>query len=68
MDWYMKGTGILVVSRRGVNFKFWSHLKCSARTPSYMYVAVKVSKKYKNVYLYVSNKLWSLLGAQIGLL
>ena len=37
----MKGTGILGVSLRGVNFKFWSHLRCSAQMPSY--VAMKVS-------------------------
>ena len=26
---HMKGVGILVVSLRGVNFGFWSHLRCS---------------------------------------
>ena len=26
---HMKGTGMLVVSLRGVNFGFWSHLGCS---------------------------------------
>ena len=25
----MKGSGMLVVSLRGVNFVFWSHLGCS---------------------------------------
>ena len=25
----MKGVGMLVVSHRGVNFGFWSHLACS---------------------------------------
>ena len=27
----MKGVGMLVVSLRGVNFGFWSHLGCSGR-------------------------------------
>ena len=38
---HMKGVGILVVSLRGVNFRFWSHLGCLGKTPSYL--AVKVS-------------------------
>ena len=28
-DSHMKGAGMLVVSPRGVNFGFWSHLGCS---------------------------------------
>ena len=32
---------MLVVSLRGINFGFWSHLGCSGQTPSYL--AVKVS-------------------------
>ena len=35
----MKGAGMLVVSFRGVNFGFWSHLGCS--TP--LYLTMKVS-------------------------
>ena len=27
----MKGVGMLVVSLRGVNFGFWSHLRCSGQ-------------------------------------
>ena len=27
----MKGVGMLVVSLRGVNFGFWSHLGCSGQ-------------------------------------
>ena len=27
----MKGAGMLVVSLRGVNFRFWSHLGCSGQ-------------------------------------
>ena len=30
---HMKGVGMLVVSLRGVNFRFWSHLGCSGQTP-----------------------------------
>ena len=28
----MKGAGMLVVSFRGVNFGFWSHLGCSGQS------------------------------------
>ena len=28
---HMKGVGMLVVSLRGVNFGFWSHLRCSGQ-------------------------------------
>ena len=28
---HMKGMGMLVVSLRGVNFGFWSHLGCSGQ-------------------------------------
>ena len=28
---HMKGEGMLVVSLRGVNFGFWSHLECSGQ-------------------------------------
>ena len=40
-DSHMKGTGVLVVSFRGLNFGFWSHLGCSGQT--LLYLAVKVS-------------------------
>ena len=30
-DSHMKGVGMLVVSLRGVNFGFWSHLGCSGQ-------------------------------------
>ena len=30
---HMKGVGMLVVSLRGVNFIFWSHLVCSGQNP-----------------------------------
>ena len=30
---HMKGVGMLVVSLRGVNFIFWSHLGCSGQNP-----------------------------------
>ena len=49
----MKGVGMLVVSLRGVNFGFWSHLGCSGQNASHL--ALKVSfrvarEKYKNIY------------------
>ena len=28
---HIKGVGMLVVSLRGVNFRFWSHLGCSGQ-------------------------------------
>ena len=28
---HMKGVGMLVVSLRGINFGFWSHLGCSGQ-------------------------------------
>ena len=28
---HVKGGGVLVVSLRGVNFEFWSHLGCSGQ-------------------------------------
>ena len=37
----MKGVGTLVISLRGVNFRFWSHLGFFGKTP--LYLAVKVS-------------------------
>ena len=35
----MKGAGMLVVSLRGVNFGFWSHLGCSEKN------AIKFSRE-----------------------
>ena len=32
----MKGVGMLVISLRGVNFGFWSYLKCLCKTPLYL--------------------------------
>ena len=40
-DFHKKGVGMLVVSLRGLNFGFWSHLGCSGKNP--LYLAVKVS-------------------------
>ena len=31
-DSYMKQTGMLIVSLRGVNFRFWSRLGCSGQS------------------------------------
>ena len=30
---HMKGVGMLVVSLRGVNFGFWTHVGCSGKNP-----------------------------------
>ena len=30
-DFHMKGVGMLIISLRGVNFGFWSHLGCSGQ-------------------------------------
>ena len=43
----MKGAGMLVVSLRGVNFAFWSHL--GGKTTSYL--AAKVTRKNIKIYL-----------------
>ena len=73
----MKGVGMLVVSFRGINFGFWSHLGCSGQN------AIIFSREglvqgctRKNITIYIVCVLtWSLLGvkkslgpAQIGLL
>ena len=34
----MKGVGMLVVSLRGVNFGFWSHLGCSGQKNIEIYI------------------------------
>ena len=39
----MKGLGMLVVSLRGVNFGFWSHLGCSGQN------AIKSSRESLNL-------------------
>ena len=30
-DFHMKAVGMLIISLRGVNFGFWSHLGCSGQ-------------------------------------
>ena len=42
-DSHLKGTGMLVVSLRGVNFRFWSRLGCSWQNVIIIFLAVKVS-------------------------
>ena len=37
----MKGAGMLIISLRGVNFRFWSHLGFSGQKT--IYLAVKIS-------------------------
>ena len=41
----MKGAGMFVVSLRGVNFGFWSNLRCSGQNAIRLYLAMKVSLK-----------------------
>ena len=52
---HMKGLGmILVVSFRGVNFGFWSHLGCSGQNAIIFSRGSRLGlheKKYKNIYL-----------------
>ena len=52
---HMKVVGMLVVSLRGVNFGFWSHLGCSGQNAIIFsregLVQRCTRKKYKNIYL-----------------
>ena len=73
----MKGAGMLVVSLRGVNFGFSSHLRCSGQNAIIftMKVSFRVAHKKSLYFLFVCILEWSLLGvkktlghAQIGLL
>ena len=72
----MKGVGMLVVSLRGINFGFWSHLGGSGQNAIIFSPLGLHAKKYKNIYIYIVCVLtWSRLGvkksfgpAQIGLL
>ena len=78
---YEKGVVMLVVSLRGVNFGFWSHLGCSGQNPI-SYLAVPVSfrvarQKYKKYQEPITNRplkvyivrvlTWSLLGVKKSL-
>ena len=73
----MKGVGMFVVSFRGLNFRFWSHLGCPEKTPLCLAVKVsfRVAREKLLYFLFVCVLKWSLLGgqkslghAQIGLL
>ena len=73
----MKGVGMLVVSLRGINFGFWSHLGCSGRNAIIFsregLVWGCTGQKYKNIYCLcfnmVSFRVQKSLGpAQIDLL
>ena len=51
----MKGVGKLVVSLRGVNFGFWSHLGCSGQnaiifSPLGSRLGLQAKKYEKNIY------------------
>ena len=76
---HMKGVGMLVVSLRGVNFGFWSHLGCSGQNAiifSREGLVQGCTRKNIKIYIFIVCVLtWSLLGvkkslghAQIGLL
>ena len=45
----MKVVGILVVSLRGVNFGFWSHLGCSGQNAIIFSRLGLHAKRYKNI-------------------
>lgn len=49
----MKGVGMLVVSLRGVNFRFWSHLGCSGENAimcgSYVAMSVLFRVSHKEI-------------------
>ena len=56
----MKGAGMLVVSLRGVNFAFWSHLGCSGQN-DIIFSREGHAKKYKNIFdMYIFNSLYLL--------
>ena len=74
---HMKGVGMLVVSLRGVNFRFWSHLGCSGQNAIIFSrkVSFRVAREKLQKYIYclcfnvVSFRGQKNLGhAQIGLL
>ena len=46
---HMKGAGLLVISLRGVNFGFWSHLGCSGQS------TIIFCRKYNTLGLHVKK-------------
>ena len=47
----MKRVGMLVVSLRGVNFGFWSHLECSGQN-AFIFLNMKAyENKYEGIFL-----------------
>ena len=56
----MKGARMLVVSLRGVNFAFWSHLGCSGQN-AMIFSREGHAKKYKNIFdMYIFNSFYLL--------
>ena len=56
----MKGAGMLVVSLRGVNFAFWSHLGCSGQN-AIIFSREGHAKKYINIFdMYIFNSFYLL--------
>ena len=51
---HMKGVGMLVISLRGVNFGFWSHLGCSGQNAiifSHEGLSYGCTRKNINIYI-----------------
>ena len=56
----MKGARMLVVSLRGINFAFWSHLGCSGQN-AMIFSREGQAKKYKNIFdMYIFNSFYLL--------
>ena len=56
----MKGARMLVVSLRGVNFAFWSHLGCSGQN-AMIFSREGQAKIYKNIFdMYIFNSFYLL--------
>ena len=60
---YMKGLGMLVVSLRGINFGFWSHLGCSGQNAIIFSREGLVQGCTRKIYI-VCVLTWSLLGVK----
>ena len=57
----MKGTGMLVVSLRGVNFGFWSHLGCSGQNAIiFSHQGLVYGSTRRNIKIYIFNFLYLL--------
>ena len=50
---HMNWVGMLVVSLRGVNFGFWSHLGCSGQNAIILSLEGLVAREKKKIYIYI---------------